>query len=119
MFHLELKLSGRWKSRGIVHASITKLKHHVAELEFKGTLSSTKCLTAQWLKQNLEALDAQFKQYHLTIVDLIRDEGELGAEQAVLDECDNSVADLLDYLQQLGSSTENTVKIDEDPKYHL
>ena len=59
------------------------------------------------LNSRLDVLDTKFKSYHIDLVELIgEDEDELlEREQEVLDEHDDTVADLKFYLQSLCLAT--------------
>ena len=103
----ELALSTARKRRGVVRASVTRLDHRVAEMEAKGELTAEDRLSAQHLLQRLNSLDADFKSYHLAIVDLIN-EDTLDGEQAILDENDDKIAALIVRLQQMVSSSSST-----------
>ena len=63
-------------------------------------------------------MDAEFKGYHLAIVDLLQDE-ELEGEQAILDDHDDKVAGLFDRLAYLNTPVEREVKAKPDPLQHL
>ena len=97
----EQALSANRKRRGVVRASLTRLDTRVAELEGKLEISARDRLAAHRLLQKLDTLDADFKLYHLAIIDLVGDES-LNTEQALLDEHDDKVADLALRIQQLG-----------------
>jgi len=79
----ERALSTTRKRRGVVRASITRLDSRVTELESKEELTAADRLAAQHLLQKLNSLEAEFRSYHLAVVDL---EGE----QAILDKHDDS-----------------------------
>ena len=98
-----LGLLGRRRRRGAVHASITKLTDRVKHLEQKADLSASEVLAARRSVEKLKELNDDFKRYHFAIVDLIEDEDEAEAEQAVLDEHDERVANLTDRLQMLAT----------------
>lgn len=95
-------LSSSRKRRGVVRASLTRLRTRLAELEHApdqpGTLDS-----ARRLLSKLETLDKDFKVHHLAIVDLT-DEGALPEEQETLDTHDDDVGQLEARIQQLIST---------------
>ena len=99
----KLGLSARRRRRGAVRASITKLADRVRDLERKADLSATEVLAARQSVERLKELNEDFKQYHFAVVDLVDDEGVEEAEQAVLDEHDDRVANLTDRLQALAT----------------
>ena len=96
----ERDLSSNRRRRGVVRASITRLGGRLAELEGQPALSLADRLTAKQLLANLEELDAEYRAYHLAVVDLVED-GALEAEQAMLDEHDDCVINMTTRLQQL------------------
>ena len=85
------------RRRGVTKASITKLSTRLSEFEAKiddpMTLGHT-----QKLQKKLEALDSEFKQQHLTVIDSIPEDDQLddnlAKEQNELDEHDLIVDDL-------------------------
>ena len=79
------------KRRGVVRASITRLKTRVTELERVIDDPSTLEASRQVLSK-LEVLDGEFKVAHLSIVDLTESEDSLYAEQDTLDTHDDEVA---------------------------
>jgi len=96
-------LSTARKRRGVVRASITRLDGRVAELESKEELTAADRLAAQHLLQKLNSLEAEFRSYHLAVVDLV-EEDALEGEQAILDEHDDRVSCLVVRVQQLVST---------------
>ena len=58
------------------------------------------------MEKKLEALSAEFKTYHCTIVDQIEDRDKLTEEQAVLDDREDKVKDLMEHLEDLVVTTE-------------
>ena len=101
------------KRRGVAKASITRLSSRLGTLEGEVAQPNTKNSAKQMLSK-LEEASTEFKQAHLTIIDLIEKEEDLGAEQTALDEHDDHVASLTVRLQALitGGDTPIT-KIDE------
>lgn len=82
----ERALSVNCKQRGVVRASLTRLKTRVKEFESKGTeISVGDRLAAQRLLQKLDTLDSDFRSHHFAVVDLV-DEEAMNTEQRVLDE---------------------------------
>ena len=103
----DIALSAASKRRGVVQASITRLDCHVADLESKEELTAADRLAAQHLLQKLNSLEAEFRSYHLAVVDLI-EEDALEGEQAILDEHDDRVSRLV-RVQQLVSTVTQAV----------
>lgn len=90
-------LSTSQKRKGIVRASLTRLRTRLSELESTPD-------TQQRLMTKLEALDKDFKVHHFTIVDLTEEEEALKGEQEALDGHDDDVAQLGVRIQQLIST---------------
>ena len=103
----ERALSTARKRKGVVQASITHLDSRVAELESKEDLTAADRLAAQHLLQKLNSLEAEFRSYHLTVVDLVEEDAFEG-EQAILDEHDDRVSRLV-RVQQLVSTVTQAV----------
>ena len=91
------------KKRGTVKGSVTRIKNRFRDLSERAAGGYTPEIVghAKLLLAKLEALDADFKTCHLSLIDSIEDEGLLDQEQEILDEHDNVVADLTINLQQL------------------
>ena len=77
-----------------MRGSITCLTKKVAELETRGPDLNT-LITARQLNKDVQTTSADFKGKHLLIVDLLKKDADLEAEQIALDEHDEIVADLL------------------------
>ena len=77
----ERALSTAHRRRGVVRASITRLDGRVVDLESKRELTADDVRSAQHLLQKLNTLEADFKTYHLSIVDLL-DEDALEASKS-------------------------------------
>ena len=96
----ERNLTTNRKCRGVVCASITRLDGRISKLEGKHKLLAADRCSAQTLLARLNELDADFKSYHLSTVDLT-EEGSLDTEQTILNEHDDRVVSLSIPLQQL------------------
>lgn len=96
--HEHSLISSRRK-RGVVRASVTKLGTKVSELEGRTGDPST-LGHAQRLGSKLESLDSEFKARHYSVVELAKEE-ELEDEQAVIDQHDDTVAELSIRIQEL------------------
>ena len=88
------------KRRGIVRASITRLTNRIKELERKVDQPSTFDLTKRD-KDKLELLDSEFQVHHYTVVDVLDKDEDLAKEQEVLDEHDDTIAELAIRIQKL------------------
>ena len=64
------------------------------------TLTSSDLLTVECLSNEIEFLDAELKEHHYTVIDLV-DEKKLDEEQAVMDDHKDKVADITECLHQL------------------
>ena len=97
-------ISVRRRRRGVVKASLTRLKTRLTELEAKVREPST-LSHAHKLSPKLESLDAEFKAHHYAIVDMLADddnlEDNLAKEQDELDQHDNNIAELSVRLEEL------------------
>ena len=115
----DLDVSGRRRRRGVVKASITKLTDRVEDLELRVALSHTDRLEAKRFQERLTNLDAEFRMYHLAVVDLLEEEGDLAKEQADLDDHDDRVTDLLRRLTHLATPEDRAEKAKFDPRQCL
>ena len=82
------------KRRGVSRGSITRLTKKVTELEKRGPDPKT-LITARQLTKDVQSTSTDFKEKHLSVVVLLENDADLEAEQVVLDEHDEIVADLL------------------------
>ena len=96
-------LASAKRRRGVVRASITRLGRRVDAFEVKEELAHADRLAIERLVKKFEALDAEFRQHHYTIVELLDEEAAVDEEQATLDDHDEKVTDLVERLQQLVS----------------
>ena len=88
------------KRRGVSRGSITRLTKKVTELEKRGPDPKT-LITARQVTKDVQTTSTDFKEKHLSVVDLLERDADLEAEQIVLDEHDEIVADLLARLDVL------------------
>ena len=99
------------KKRGVVRASVTRMRTRLRELEAQKRDPSNSD-RAQRLMQKLESLDVEFKQHHYALIDLLDSTEDLEKEQDVLDGHDDEVSNLMIALKRLTiSSTDDTRKI--------
>ena len=88
--------------RGVVRTSVTLLEYGLVALEAKDTLTSSDLLFPECLLKKIEALDAEFKEHHYAMINLIEDdEHRLGEEQVVMDYHEDKVTQITQCLQQL------------------
>ena len=68
------KLSQVRKRRGAARTSITRMEANIGKLEMKAELSAHEQLMVSQFMKKIENWDAEFKEHHQTILDLIEDE---------------------------------------------
>ena len=102
------------KRRGTSRGSITRLTKKVTELETRGP-DPKSLITARQLNKDVQTTSADFKGKHLLIVDLLEKDADLEAEQIVLDEHDEIVADLLARLDVIVTRL-SVPEIKDDPR---
>ena len=90
-------LSSSHKKRGVVHASLTKLRTRLDKLEATIKLPDT-IDHVKRLSLRLQTLTEDFKLHHYAIVELVDDEEHSCREQEVLDEHDEEVSRLVEKL---------------------
>ena len=90
------------RRRGVVRSSITRLEKRLRELEAIPSQPAT-ADHAQELTAKLAVLDAEYKSYHLELIDLIEDSEVLEKEQDTLDNHDDAVTDMNIRLKRLCS----------------
>ena len=96
------ELPGTRCQRGMICTSVMHLKDRVTILKAMETLTSCDCSTVECLLKKVEALDAEFKQHHYTVIDHVGDSGQkFYVNQAVMDNHENKVAEITECLQQL------------------
>ena len=83
-----------------------KLESRVNGFEAREDISNSNSLAIQLLIKKFEMLDAEFHQYHFAIIDLLEDEVNLEEEQAVLDNHNEKITDLMERLQHLALKSE-------------
>lgn len=98
----ERELSTNKKRRGVARASITRLDARISDLESKPDVGEGEC---DLIILKLDALDAEFRKYHLAIVDLTDDGNALEREQETLDAHDDKVTALHSRIQRLVRSS--------------
>ena len=99
-------LSTNRKKRGVVRASITKLRSPVEELE--AVSSPDTADQAKRLTTRLETLFEEFKVHHYSVIALLDEDGELAQEQETFDTQDEVVDRLTVRLDKLISSSDHS-----------
>ena len=87
------------KRRGIVKASITRLETRLSAME--STPDEDTIDNARQLLLKLRTCDTDFKDLHMSMIDLIDDEGTAQAEQTTLDNHDDLIASMTLHIQKL------------------
>ena len=90
------------RRRGVVCSSITRLEKRLWELEAILSQPAT-ADHAQELTAKLAVLDAEYKSYHLELIDLVEDSEVLEKEQDMFDNHDNAITDMNIRLKRLCS----------------
>ena len=75
-------VSNLCKRRGMAKSSVTRLITRTAKLEAEAAAGKN----AKQLLARLQSATREFQHIHLSLIDAIKEEEELEAEQAVLDE---------------------------------
>jgi len=88
---LDKQLKSARKKRGQAKASITRLSKNITDLVGEEADAKTLGLARQAAKR-LRALDAEYRQHHTSLIDLIDDEEALAKEQEDLDTHDDGVS---------------------------
>ena len=91
-------LSINRKKRGVVRASITRLRHGLANVE--GQVPPDP-IEIRRLTTRLQTLAAEFKVHHYAIIELLDDETALETEQDTLDDHEDGVAQLTGRMEKL------------------
>ena len=106
-------ISSARKRRGVSRGSITRLATRVGDLE--GLSDDPTVLTrANQMVKSLQGHDADFKNHHLALIDLLDNDEELEKEQRTLDDHEETVSNLLVRLNGIISA--NTVRTDPEPR---
>ena len=93
-------LSATRRQKDMFRTSVMRLEDCFAALEAKDTLTGSDLSVECSLK--IEALDAEFKEHHYAVIDLVGDdEQKLDEEQAVMDDHEDKVAVITECQQQL------------------
>ena len=95
-------LSSNKRKRGVVRASVTRLRTRVDELEDSDSNPEVTD-QARRLTSQLQTLAEEFKVHHYAVIDLIEDDDDLAREQDTLDTFDDDVAQLVSRLEKLAT----------------
>ena len=114
MADVQHDISNLRKRRGVTKAAVNRLATQVDKLKSKAdALDVSK--NAQQLMTKLEASSGEFKQIHLSLIDILDDEAKLVEEQSVLDEFLDITDELTSELQALIDSS-NVLKLEDQHK---
>lgn len=98
----ERTLSNLRKRRGVVKASITRLETRLSAME--STPNENTVDNARQLLAKLRTYDSEFKDVHMSMIDLIEDETTVLAEQIILDNHDDLTASMTVRVQKVIAS---------------
>lgn len=87
------------KRRGVVKASITRIETRLSALESRPDEDTIE--NARQLLSKLKTCDTDFKELHMSVVDLVDEEEVVAAEQATLDNHDDTIASMTLRIQKL------------------
>ena len=80
------------RRRGIPSGQITKIRTKVDEWVSKGGLTVIDLLSIEETKARLHMLDAEFKRYHVEVIDALDDDEEIEKEADVMEEHEEKLA---------------------------
>ena len=92
-----LTIRRRWN---VVCRSRTHLEQKLTDLKLKRELNLSDDSTLQRVKVKVDSLDADFKWYHFAVINVAEDNAQ-EEEQAVLDERDNRIAEIMTHIEEL------------------
>ena len=95
-------------AKGVPSGQITKLKTKVDEWVSKGGLSAINLLSSEQAKARLHTLDAQFKWYHIDVIDALDDDEEIEREGDVMEEHEGKMVNIIISLKSISSSAPTT-----------
>ena len=100
------KLSQARKFRGTVRGMITRLETQISKQEDKPEITSSDSVRIQPHNERIISLDSDFKTHHFRIIGLVDEEDEetLKRKQAILDEHEDRMNEIMDHLNQLSHS---------------
>ena len=116
---LVLELTSKKRRRGTVRASITKMISRIANMECRVPLSPTDEMVAKRMEQKTYDLDKSFREYHYFIFDLMEKQKDFDGKQAILNEYEKKVSNILDRLNVLLNPAKPTIGVFDDPCHHI
>ena len=91
----------------------------VADMEHKASLSPTDKMVAKHMEQKTYDLDKDLREYHYSHLDLMEEDEDFDGEQAILDEHEEKISNILDCLYVLLNPTKPTIGVFADPRHHM
>ena len=100
------KLSQARSFRGTVRGMITCLEAPISKLEDKPEITASDYVRIQAHTERIISLDTDFKTHHFHVIELVDedDEDTLKQEQAILDDHEDRMNEIMDHLTQLSHS---------------
>ena len=106
-----LELTTAKKRRDVVRASISRVEDRVLGLETKQQLSHSDRLTVQCFSKRNEELPTEFREYHYAVVDRTEQQDSLEEEQAIVEDHEDKIAELVECIQELEVESPLTVHL--------
>ena len=113
----EITCKKRW--RGTVRASITKIVSCVADMERRAPLSPTDEIVAKQMEQKMYDLNKDIRGYHYSILDLMEEDEDFDEEQAILDEHEEKISNILDHRYVMLNPAKSTTGVFDDPCHNI
>ena len=104
--------------RGVPSGQRTKLKTKIDKWVHERGLSAIDLLLVEQAKARLHTLDAQFKWYHMDVIDTLESvTDEIESEEDVMEEHENKVAHIIIGLKSICSSAPTSTESKEQKFY--
>ena len=88
----------------------------VADMERRAPLSPTDEVVAKRMEQRVYDLDKEFRGYHYSILELMEEDEDFDGEQAILDDDEDKVSNILDRLYVLLNPAKPSAGLFDDPR---
>ena len=98
---------------------MTKMVSCIADMERRAPLSPTDEIVAKHMEQKTYDLHKNFQGYHYSILDLMEEDEDFDEEQAILDEQEEKISNILDRLYVLLNPAKPTIGAFDDPHQHV
>ena len=89
------------RHRDVAIQTIELLERRTLVLEHKESLTEDDRQSGMRMNDLLSSVTVDFKNYHFTLIDWIKDEDEAKTEQGILQEHELKFMDLVDHLEKL------------------